>query len=230
MTNALDDPGSIAALIDHTILKPEATRTDIERLCKEALTYKFASVCVNPVYLPFAAALLHGSEVKACVVVGFPLGANLTSTKVAESQAALADGARELDMVIHIGGLKSLADNVVSADIRAVCDAAHDADAICKVIIETCLLSEEEKARACRLAVAAGADFIKTSTGFASAGATVEDVALMRRVVGAEIGVKASGGIRTLQDLLRMVEAGATRIGSSNGVKIVEEARQRFGS
>ena len=221
---------SIAALIDHTILKPEATRGDIERLCKEALTYKFASVCVNPVYLPFVTAMLHGSEVKACVVVGFPLGANLTATKVAEARAALADGARELDMVIHIGGLKSLADNVVSADIHAVSDAAHAAEAICKVIIETCLLNEEEKPRACRLAVAAGADYVKTSTGFGSAGATVEDVALMRGVVGAEIGVKASGGIRTLDDLLKMVAAGASRIGSSNGVKIVEEARQRFGS
>ena len=224
------DSASVAALIDHTILKPEATRADIERLCQEARTFKFASVCVNPVYLPFAAALLHGSEVKGCVVVGFPLGANLTATKVAEAQAALAEGAIEVDMVIHIGGLKSLADNVVSADIRAVTDATHDADGICKVIIETCLLNEEEKARACRLAVAAGADFVKTSTGFGSAGAKVEDVALMRKIVGAEIGVKASGGIRTLDDLLKMVDAGATRIGSSNGAKIVEEARQRFGS
>jgi deoxyribose-phosphate aldolase len=226
----LRDSRSIAALIDHTILKPEATRADIERLCKEALAFKFASVCINPVYLPFVAALLHGSEVKPCVVIGFPLGANLTTIKVAEAQAALDDGARELDMVIHIGGLKSLADNLVSADIRAVTDAAHDADAICKVIIETCLLNEEEKTRACRLAVAAGADFVKTSTGFGSAGATVEDVALMRRVVGFEIGVKASGGIRTLDDLLKMTAAGATRIGSSSGVKIIEEARQRFGS
>src|SRR5271163_2700092 len=226
----LRDSHSIAALIDHTILKPEATRTDIERLCKEALLLKFASVCVNPVFLPFAAALLHGSTVKPCAVVGFPLGANLTATKVAEAQAALAEGALELDMVIHVGGLKSLADNVVSADIRAVTEAAHDADAICKVIIETCLLNEEEKTRACRLAVAAGADFVKTSTGFGSAGATVEDVALMRRIVGSEIGVKASGGIRTLDEVLKFVAAGATRIGSSSGVKIMEEARQRFGS
>jgi deoxyribose-phosphate aldolase len=228
--DTLRTAAGIAALIDHTILKPEATRTDIERLCKEAKQFQFASVCVNPVYLPFVAALLHGSEVKACVVVGFPLGANLTSTKVAEANAALADGARELDMVIHIGGLKSLADNAVSADIRAVTDAAHAADAICKVIIETCLLNEEEKERACRLAVAAGADFVKTSTGFGSAGATVEDVALMRKIVGSEIGVKASGGVRTLDDLLKMVAAGANRIGTSNGVKILEEARQRFGA
>jgi deoxyribose-phosphate aldolase len=228
--HSLRDSASIAGIIDHTILKPEATRSDIERICKEALAYRCCSVCVNPVYLPFVAAVLHGSDVRACVVVGFPLGANLTATKVAEAQAALGDGARELDMVIHIGGLKSLADNVVSADIRAVSDAAHAEDAICKVIVETCLLNQEEKERACRLAVAAGADFVKTSTGFGSAGATVEDVALMRRVVGEEIGVKASGGIRTLDDLLRMVDAGATRIGSSNSVKIVEEARQRFGS
>jgi len=168
------DSHSIAALIDHTILKPEATRADIERLCKEAVALKFATVCVNPVYLPFVAALLHNSEVKACAVIGFPLGANLTATKLAEAQAALADGALELDMVIHIGGLKSLADNLVSADIRAVADVAHDADAICKVIIETCLLNEEEKIRACRLAVAAGADFVKTSTGFGSAGQVSE--------------------------------------------------------
>jgi deoxyribose-phosphate aldolase len=226
----LHDSHSIAALIDHTILKPEATRADIERLCKEARALKFASVCVNPVYLPFVSALLHNSEVKPCAVIGFPLGANLTATKLAEAQSALDDGALELDMVIHIGGLKSLADNLVSADIRAVTDAAHNADAICKVIIETCLLNEEEKIRACRLAVAAGADFVKTSTGFGSAGATVEDVSLMRRIVGSEIGVKASGGIRTLDEVLKFVAAGATRIGSSSGVKIIEEARQRFGS
>jgi deoxyribose-phosphate aldolase len=226
----LRDSRSIAALIDHTILKPEATRSDIERLCNEALQLKFAAVCVNPVFLPFAAATLHGSAVKACAVVGFPLGANLTVTKVAEAQAALRDGASEIDMVIHIGALKVAADDAVSADIRAVSDAAHHAGAICKVIIETCLLNQEEKERACRLAVAAGADFVKTSTGFGTAGATAEDVALMRSVVGPNIGVKASGGIRTLDDLLKMVTAGATRIGSSNGVKIVEEARHRFGA
>jgi deoxyribose-phosphate aldolase len=226
----LRDLASIAALIDHTILKPEATRTDIERLCKEALLSQFASVCVNPVFLPFASAMLHGSMVKACAVVGFPLGANLTSTKVAETQVSIRDGASEIDMVIHIGALKIAADDAVAADIRAVSEAAHNAGAICKVIIETCLLNQEEKQRACRIAVAAGADFVKTSTGFGAAGATAEDVALMRRIVGPDIGVKASGGIRTLDDLLRMVTAGATRIGSSSGVKIVEEARHRFGS
>jgi len=226
----LRDSRSIAALIDHTILKPEATRADVERLCKEALAAQFASVCINPVFLPFTAALLHGSKVKACAVVGFPLGANLTSTKVSETQAATRDGASEIDMVIHIGALKIGAYDAISSDISAVCDAAHNADAICKVIIETCLLSQEEKERACRLAVSAGADFVKTSTGFGSAGATVEDVALMRTIVGPDIGVKASGGIRTLDELLKMVDAGATRIGSSNGVKIIEEARARFGS
>ena len=226
----LRDSRSIAALIDHTLLRPEATRPDIERICKEARANNFACVCVNPVFVPFVAAMLHGSQVKACAVVGFPLGANLTEIKVAEAQAAIRDGASEIDMVIHIGGVKSLADNLVSADIRAVCQAAHQADALCKVIIETCLLTHEEKERACRIAVAAGADYVKTSTGFNTSGATVEDVALMRSAVGSEIGVKASGGIRSLDDLLKMVDAGASRIGSSNGVRIVEEARLRFGS
>jgi deoxyribose-phosphate aldolase len=223
-------PHSIAALIDHTILKAEATRVDIERLCKEALVSKFASVCVNPVFVPLVATLLQGSVVKACAVVGFPLGANLTAIKLAETQAALRDGAGEIDMVIHIGALKIGADDAVTADIRTITEAAHRANALCKVIIETCLLNQEEKERACRLAVAAGADFVKTSTGFSTAGATVEDVALMRRMVGPNVGVKASGGIRSLDELLKMVEAGATRIGSSSGVKIVEEARTRFGS
>lgn len=221
---------SIAALIDHTILKPEATSADIARLCQEALAFQFASVCVNPVFTPQVSQLLRGSQVKSCAVVGFPLGANQTASKLFEAQSALRDGAQELDMVIHIGALKIAADPAVSADIGAICDAARAANALCKVIIETCLLTQEEKERACRLAVAAGADFVKTSTGFGSAGATVEDVALMRRAVGPQIGVKASGGIRTLDDLLKMLQAGATRIGSSNGVKIIEEARARFGS
>jgi deoxyribose-phosphate aldolase len=224
------DSAAIAALIDHTILKPEATAADAARLCAEALKFKFASVCVNPVFTPQVSALLRNSSVKSCAVVGFPLGANLTATKVAETNSALQNGAQEIDMVIHIGALKSAQDDLVSADIRAVCDACHAAKAICKVIIETCLLSEEEKVRACRLAANAGADFVKTSTGFSTSGATAEDVALMRTVVGPHIGVKASGGIRTLDDVLKMVVAGATRIGSSSGTKITEEARQRFGS
>jgi deoxyribose-phosphate aldolase len=222
------DSAGIAALIDHTILKPDATRADVERLCKEALQFKFASVCVNPAFARLVASFVQDTSVKSCVVVGFPLGANLTSTKVFEARSAIANGAQELDMVIHVGALKAGDDAGVSADVRAVCDLAHSANAICKVIIETCLLDQEEKERACRLAVAAGADFVKTSTGLSTAGATAEDVALMRKVVGPNVGVKASGGIRTLDDLLRMVDAGATRIGSSSGVKIIEEARQRF--
>jgi deoxyribose-phosphate aldolase len=252
----LRDAASVAALIDHTLLKPEATRADIERLCVEALEHKFASVCVNPVFLTVVAPMLRGSVVKSCAVVGFPLGANLTETKVFEARSAMANGAQELDMVIHIGALKSRDDATVSADIRAVADAAHAANAILKVIIETCLLTHEEKERACRLAAAAGADYVKTSTGFANpgavsvpatgsstsgatvgvpatgsttSGATPEDVALMRRTVGPHIGVKASGGIRTLDDLLTMVNAGATRIGSSHSIKIVKEARLRVG-
>jgi deoxyribose-phosphate aldolase len=224
---SLHDPASIAALIDHTILKPEATPTDVERLCREALAHKFAAVCINPVFVSTAAALLRGSAVRVCAVVGFPLGASLTSTKLVEAQSALRDGAQELDMVINIGALKSAQNEAVSADIGAITDAAHAANAICKVIIETCLLTEEEKVRACRLAATANADFVKTSTGFSTSGATAEDVALMRTVVGPHIGVKASGGIRTLADLLKMVQAGATRIGTSNGLKILEEARAR---
>jgi deoxyribose-phosphate aldolase len=233
MTTATPNPPhtarSIAALIDHTILKPEATRDDIARLCQEARTFGFASVCVNPVFTTHVSELLRGSEVKSCAVVGFPLGANQTAAKLFEAQSALRDGAHELDMVIHIGALKIADDQAVSADIRAICDAAHFAKAICKVIIETCLLNEEEKVRACRLAATAGADFVKTSTGFSSAGATAADVTLMRTVIGPNIGVKASGGIRTLDELLKMLDAGANRIGSSNGTKIIEEARARFG-
>ena len=219
------DSAAIAALIDHTLLKPEATGADIARLCAEAEKFKFASVCVNPVFTAQVSEILQNSVVKSCAVV-----ANLTGTKLVETRSALRDGAREIDMVIHIGALKSAQDAAVSADIRAVCEAAHAANAICKVIIETCLLNEEEKVRACRISATSGADFVKTSTGFSTSGATAEDVALMRTVVGPHIGVKASGGIRMLDNLLKMVAAGATRIGSSNGAKILEEARQRFGS
>ena len=237
---SLHDPAAVAALIDHTLLKPQATQSDIESLCHEALKFHFASVCVNPVYVPVAAAILnsHNSSqrssntphaslpaVKVCTVIGFPLGANQTSTKLAEAHTALTQGATELDMVIHIGALKAAQNDLVSADIRAICDAAHASNAICKVIIETCLLTEEEKVRACRLSATAGADFVKTSTGFSTAGATVEDIALMRTVVGPHIGVKASGGIRTLHDLQKMVQAGATRIGTSSGPQILAELR-----
>jgi deoxyribose-phosphate aldolase len=235
---SLRNPAAVAALIDHTLLKPQATQSDIESLCQEALKFRFASICVNPVYVRIAAAILDTQStspqhrapnapslpaVKVCTVVGFPLGAHHTSTKLAEAHIALSEGASELDMVIHIGALKAAQNELVSADIRAICDAAHASHAICKVIIETCLLTEEEKVRACRLAATAGADFVKTSTGFSTAGATVEDIALMRTVVGPHIGVKASGGIRTFDDLQKMVQAGATRIGTSSGPKILQE-------
>lgn len=220
----------VAALIDHTLLKPEVTRKDIDRICGEAILRRFASVCVNPVFVPRVAAKLRDTPIKTCAVIGFPLGANLTATKVAEARTAIREGAQELDMVIHVGALKAGDDELVAADIHAVVAAAHAGKAICKVIIETCLLVEEEKERASRIAVDAGADFVKTSTGFSSGGATVGDVALIRRVVGPKIGVKASGGVRSLEDLLKMVQAGATRIGTSSGVKLVEEARTRFGS
>jgi deoxyribose-phosphate aldolase len=210
-------------------LKPEATRQDVERVCKEALEHHFASVCVNPVFVPLVRGLLPGSKVKNCAVIGFPLGANLSVSKVEEARAALAAGAEELDMVIHVGGLKAGDNDTVRTDIRGVVQAAHAGGAICKVIIEACLLTEEEKERACRMACEAGADFVKTSTGFNTSGATLADVALMRRIVGPTVGVKASGGVRTLDDLLKMVDAGATRIGTSGGVKIVQEALTRFG-
>jgi deoxyribose-phosphate aldolase len=224
-------PGSsreVAELIDHTLLKPEATRSDVERLCKEALEYQFASVCVNSVFVAQVVAALKNSAVKTCVVTGFPLGANLPAVKLAETRAALEQGAREIDMVISVGTLKGGDASGVLAEIESLARAAHEQQGILKVIIETSLLSEEEKSRACRLAREAKADFVKTSTGFSSAGATVADVALMRRVVGPEMGVKASGGVRTLDDLLKMVEAGASRIGTSNGVGIVREAREKF--
>lgn len=217
----------IARLIDHTLLKPEATPEQIKQLCQEALTYKFASVCVNPTHVKLAAELLQGSEVEVCTVVGFPLGANVTATKVFETEQALNDGATEIDMVINIGALKSGNTYMVEDDIGHVVDKSHQHGAICKVIIETALLTDEEKITACRLAQKSRADFVKTSTGFSSQGATVEDVALMRRTVGPEMGVKASGGIRTYLEAKSMVAAGANRLGVSAGVKIVKEAQQQ---
>jgi deoxyribose-phosphate aldolase len=228
MTVRLSDPMEVAALIDHTLLKPEAARNDIERLCKEALEHKFASVCVNSVFVGQVSESLRGSSVKTCVVVAFPLGANLPAVKLGEARMALEQGAEEIDMVISIGALKGGDHAAVSEEIENLVTTVHERQAILKVIIETALLSEEEKLLACRLARDARADFVKTSTGFSSSGATVADVALMRRVVGADVGVKASGGIRTLDDLLKMVEAGANRIGTSNGVSIVREAQSRF--
>ena len=215
------DP-SIARLIDHTLLRPDATRAEIVKLCQEARKYEFASVCVNPYWVPLVAAELAGSPVKVCTVVGFPLGATTTESKIAETEAALRVGAQEIDMVQNIGALRSGDHDAVRADIAAVAEVTHRAGAILKVILETALLDDNQKAVASTLAKLAGADFVKTSTGFSSAGATAHDVALMRMVVGPDMGVKASGGIRTLEDLQKMAAAGATRIGASASVKIVE--------
>ena len=216
---------NIPQLIDHTILRPDATRADIEQLCHEARQHQFYSVCVNPTWVSLARELLDGSGVRVCCVVGFPLGAQLPETKALEARAAIRQGAKEIDMVINVGALKSGDDTLVLRDIRSVVEACRDGSAKCKVILETCLLTNEEKGRACELAVKAGADFVKTSTGFSTGGATVEDVALMSRIVREKnLGVKASGGIRSLDDLRRMVQAGATRIGTSSGIKILQEA------
>ena len=213
-----------ASLIDHTLLKPEATEDDIKRLCEEAARFHFASVCVNPTWVRAAACHLRGTNVAVCTVIGFPLGATLADVKAFETRRAIFDGAREVDMVINIGALKSGDDCAVEHDIRSVVEAAHEAGVVCKVIIEAVLLTDEEKVRACLAAKRAGADFVKTSTGFSKGGATVADVALMRRTVGPELGVKAAGGVRGLDDMRKMVEAGATRIGASVGVKIAQEA------
>jgi deoxyribose-phosphate aldolase len=208
-------------MIDHTLLKPETTKEQIEKLCNEAKEYNFASVCVNPTWVKYASELLQGTEVKVCTVIGFPLGANTPETKAFETKNAIENGAEEVDMVINIGALKSGNYDLVEEDIRAVVEAAKG-KALTKVIIETSLLTEEEKVKACELSVKAGADYVKTSTGFSTGGATVEDVALMRKTVGPDIGVKASGGVRSADDAEKMIEAGATRIGASSGVKIVQ--------
>lgn len=215
------DP-AVAALIDHTILKPEATRADVLKVCREARQYNFASVCVNPYWVPLVTAELAGSKVKVCTVVGFPLGATSTEAKVAETAAALRAGAQEIDMVINVGALRSGDHEAVKLDIRQVVKVSHEAGAKVKVILETALLNDNEKAVACTLAKLAGADFVKTSTGFSKSGATAHDVALMRSVVGPEMGIKAAGGIRTLEDVRQMTAAGATRIGASASVKIIE--------
>jgi deoxyribose-phosphate aldolase len=213
-----------AGLIDHTLLKPEASRDEIRKLCQEAAKFGFASVCINPWYVPLAAELLRGTHVKVCTVIGFPLGATLPQVKIYEAEEAIKLGAQEIDMVINIGALKSGQDDLVQSDIRGVVEASHRGHAICKVILETALLTVEEKVRASVACKEAGADFVKTSTGFSTAGATAEDVALMRAVVGSEIGVKAAGGVRSFDDLKKMVCAGATRIGASASVKIMEQA------
>jgi len=215
----------LASLIDHTLLKPEATSSQIVTLCEEARRYGFATVCVNPVHVHRCAELLAETGVAVCTVVGFPLGASLTEVKVFEARRAIAEGASEIDMVLNIGALKGGEDDMVAQDIAAVVQACHQAGVLCKVIIEAPLLTNEEKKRACLLAKAAGADFVKTATGFGPGGATVDDVSLMRRTVGDAMGVKAAGGIRDLETTRKMIAAGATRIGTSSGAKIMEEAR-----
>lgn len=214
----------IARLIDHTLLKPEATSDKIVNLCSEAREHGFASVCVNPFWVPVAVQELVGSAVKTCTVAGFPLGANTTAAKIFEAGKALRSGAQEIDMVINIGALLSGDFAAVLADIRGIVEESHGAGAIVKVILETCLLTNEQKVTACKLAVEGGADFVKTSTGFSTGGATLEDIALMRKTVGPTVGVKASGGIRSFADVMKMVEVGATRIGTSSGVAIVAGA------
>lgn len=211
---------NIAAMIDHTLLKPEATKHQIEALCQEAKEYKFASVCVNPTWVSTAKELLQGSGVMVCTVIGFPLGATTSETKAFETKNAIDHGAEEVDMVINIGALKDGNDELVENDIRAVVEAAKG-KAHTKVIIETSLLSKEEKIRACELSLKAGADFVKTSTGFSTGGAKPEDIALMRKTVGPDMGVKASGGVRSTEDVQKMIEAGATRIGASSSIAII---------
>ena len=216
----------VAALIDHTLLKPEATAAQVRQLCKEAMEFGFASVCINPSFVKLASSLLKGSSVAVCTVAGFPLGTHVPEIKALESRRAIRDGASEVDMVINIGALKGGEDDLVYRDIRAVVEACEDGRAICKVIIECALLTDDEKVRACKAARRARADFVKTSTGFASGGATAADVALMAGVVhGTGMGVKAAGGIRSLSDVKSMAAAGATRIGASAGVAIIKEAK-----
>jgi deoxyribose-phosphate aldolase len=218
-------PREIARLIDHTLLKPDATRAQIETLCSEAREHGFATVCVNPAWVPLCASLLAGSETRVCTVAGFPLGATLPEVKAFEAARAIAQGACEVDMVINVGALKSGDYRAVERDIAGVVDACRRGGAVSKVIIEAALLSDDEKVKACVIARAACADFVKTSTGFGPGGATAADVALMRRVVGPEMGVKAAGGVRDLKAAQAMIEAGADRIGASVGVKIVQESR-----
>ncbi len=215
----------MAGKIDHTLLKPQATEDQIRQLCAEAHQFNFATVCVNPAWVPLCAQLLRGSPVGVCTVIGFPLGATLSDVKAFEAQRCVALGATEVDMVINIGALKSQQYDVVRDDIAAVVNAAHTLSGKVKVIIETAYLTDEEKVKACELSKAAGADFVKTSTGFGPSGATAEDIALMRRVVGPEMGVKAAGGIRTAADVKTMLAAGATRIGASASVQIIGEAQ-----
>jgi deoxyribose-phosphate aldolase len=219
-------PVGVASLIDHTLLKPDATRAQIEELCREAAQFKFATVCVNPTWVALSARLLAGSGVGVCSVVGFPLGATTPDVKAYETQRAIFDGAREIDMVINVGALKSGDLRGVERDIEAVVAPCRACGALSKVIIEAALLTDDEKVTACTLAKAAGADYVKTSTGFGPGGATAADVALMRRIVGADMGVKAAGGVRDLEGMQAMVAAGASRVGASAGVKIVQQSQR----
>jgi deoxyribose-phosphate aldolase len=220
-------PAGVASLIDHTLLKPDAQRSEIEELCREAVQFTFATVCINPTWVALAARLLAGSGVGVCSVVGFPLGATTCDVKGYETQRAIFDGAREIDMVINVGALKSGDLRCVERDIEAVVGPCRASNALSKVIIEAALLTDDEKVTACTLAKAAGADYVKTSTGFGPGGATAADVALMRRIVGADMGVKAAGGVRDLEGMKAMIAAGASRVGASAGVKIVQQSREQ---
>ena len=212
----------LAQYIDHTLLKASAARAEIETLCQEAREYGFASVCINPVWVAECAGLLAGSSVRVCTVVGFPLGANTRDVKSLEARRAIFDGAQEIDMVLNVGALKSGDEGLVRSDVAAVVEACHEGGAICKVILENAYLNDQEKILACSICKEVGADFVKTSTGFGPGGASAADVALMRRVVGDQIGVKAAGGIKDAEQTLQMIQAGATRIGASAGIKIVQ--------
>ena len=211
----------IASMIDHTLLKPEATQKEIEQLCEEAIKHNFASVCINPSYVSFCFDKIKSSSVRVCTVIGFPLGATTTQTKVTEAEEAVKNGCEELDMVINVGKLKDKDYNFIFNDVKSVADLAKKYMCKLKVILETCLLTDEEKVAACLISKEAGADFVKTSTGFSKEGATVHDVALMKYIVGDNLGVKASGGIRTYDDAVNMINAGASRLGASAGVKII---------
>jgi deoxyribose-phosphate aldolase len=222
------DPKSLSKYIDHTVLYADTTRKTIEKFCKEAVEYNFAAVCFNPTHIRYAASLLKGTSVKVCTVIGFPLGATTSLVKAVETRDAIANGAQEVDMVINIGAVKDENFGLVESDIRAVVDAA-DGKALVKVIIETCLLTDEEKVKVCQIAKKAGASFVKTSSGFSKSGATAEDVALMKKTVGPEMGVKASTGVRTTELVIKMVQAGASRIGTGSGINIVTGGRPADG-
>lgn len=221
-------PNVLASLIDHTLLKPQSSKDEIKALCLEAIEHQFQSVCIHPCWVSAAAALLKNSSTAVCTVIGFPLGANHTHIKVAEALKAIQEGATEIDMVINIGALKSGEINTFKQDIQAVAFQARSSGTLLKVIIETCLLTDGEIQRVCQIVKASGAHFVKTSTGFSTEGATLKGVQLMRETVGEQMGVKASGGIRSLAEMLQMIKAGATRIGTSSGVRIMEEAAQAF--